>query len=65
MLQEQKDIYTVELHAFQPLRVTGRDKKVSHGAELLCGDEVDYHVDDAGPAGAAAQVHARVPDFVL
>lgn len=24
-----------------------------------------YHVDDAGAAGAAAQVHARVPDFVL
>lgn len=23
------------------------------------------HVDDAGAAGAAAQVHARAPDFVL
>lgn len=34
-------------------------------AELLSRDEVHYHVDDAGAAGAAAQVHAWVPDFVL
>lgn len=35
------------------------------GGGLLGGDEVDYHVDDAGAAGAAAQVHAGAPDFVL
>lgn len=66
-MQEQKDI-TAELHACKPLRVT---KRVNKGggrhrlSELLCGDEVDYHADDAGAAGAAAQVHARAPDFVL
>lgn len=32
---------------------------------LLGGDEVDDHVDDAGAAGAGAQVHAGAPDFVL
>lgn len=35
------------------------------GAGLLCGDEVDDHVDHAGAAGAAAQVHAGLQDFVL
>lgn len=35
------------------------------GGGLLGGDEVDYHVDDAGAAGAAAEVHAGAPDFVL
>lgn len=34
-------------------------------ARLLGGDEADYHVDDAGAAGAAAEVHAGAPDFVL
>lgn len=32
---------------------------------LLGGYEVDDHADDAGTSGAAAQVHARVPDFVF
>lgn len=26
---------------------------------------MDYHVDDAGAAGAGAEVHAGAPDFVL
>lgn len=26
---------------------------------------MDYHVDDAGATGAAAEVHAGAPDFVL
>lgn len=35
------------------------------GGGLLGGDEVDDHLDDAGAAGAAAEVHAGAPDFVL
>lgn len=26
---------------------------------------MDYHADDAGAAGAGAEVHAGAPDFVL
>lgn len=39
-----------------------RDEKAT---ALLGGDEVDDHVDDAGAAGAGAEVHAGAPDFVL
>lgn len=43
----------------------GWQKAWKHEVELLSRDEVHYHVDDAWTAGAAAQVHARFPDFVL
>lgn len=56
--QEPKRVYTTELPAFKPFFDGDR-------AELLRGDEADDHADDAGAARAAAQVHARVPDFVL
>lgn len=49
-------IHAAELGAFEALW---------EGVELLRGDEVDDHADDAGAAGAAAQVRARVPDFIL
>lgn len=50
-------------HALQPFRVVRGERVKARG--LLGGDEVDDHVDDAGAARAAAQVHARAPDLVL
>lgn len=41
------------------------DVGCSRAEQLLRGDEVHYHVDDARAAGAAAQVHAGAPDLVL
>lgn len=39
--------------------------KALRGVQLLRADEVDNHADDAGAAGAAAQVHGRVLDLIL
>lgn len=67
MRQEQKDFFFL-LQSSMHLSPSGwlkGSKTGSQVAELLCRDEVDDHVDDAGAAGAAAQVHARVPDFIL